>query len=190
MLTRKHNSSGQVVKGSFFNRGLTKSCTKASCWLLHRFSNSANKRCFSASFMSANIDLTSLTFASSSSRAVLQSGALDIGVGLGAGVGGEAGADGRRLCGKVEDIGLLGVCIARGCGLDMVAFRLEREVVEGKTVGGGGSCDRSSSVSSAAPMLISSRSSNVSMVFSARSEAWERRGGVLERRGCSGAGPV
>jgi hypothetical protein len=29
--------------------------------------------------------------------------------------------------------------MALGCGLDMVAFRLEREMVEGKMVGGGGS---------------------------------------------------
>lgn len=47
--------------------------------------------------MSANKARTLLTLASSSSPAVLQSGALDMGVGLGAGVGGEAGADGSRL---------------------------------------------------------------------------------------------
>jgi hypothetical protein len=88
-----------------------------------------------------------------------------MGVGLGAGVGGEAGAEGRRLCSMVEDIGLLGVWMARGCGLDMVAFRLEREVVEGKMVGGGGSWERSSSVSSAALMLMSSMSSKVSIAF-------------------------
>jgi hypothetical protein len=96
-LTRKQSSSGKVVKGSFFNRGLTNSCTKANCWLLHKFSNSASSRCFSASFISAKRHRTSRTFASSSSPAVLQSGARCIGVGLGAGVGGEAGAEGSKL---------------------------------------------------------------------------------------------
>lgn len=37
-----------------------------------------------------------------------------MGVGLGAGVGGEAGAEGSRLCGIVELRGLVGVIIGRG----------------------------------------------------------------------------
>lgn len=51
---------------------------------------------------------------SSCSDAVLQSGARCVGVGLGAGVGGEAGAEGSRLCGIVEDRGLVGVIMGRG----------------------------------------------------------------------------
>ena len=46
---------------------------------------------------------------------MLQSGALCVGVGLGAGVGGEAGAEGRRLPGIVDAMGLLGVRICLGC---------------------------------------------------------------------------
>ena len=45
---------------------------------------------------------------------MLQSGARWVGVGLGAGVGGEAGAEGRRLCGIVEVKGLVGVIMGRG----------------------------------------------------------------------------
>lgn len=51
---------------------------------------------------------------SSCSAAVLQSGARCVGVGLGAGVGGEAGAEGSRLCGIVDDSGLVGVMMGRG----------------------------------------------------------------------------
>lgn len=126
------------MKGSFFSRGETNSCTNANCWLLHRFNSSASSLCFSASFMSANSVLTSRTLASSSSCAVLQSGARCIGVGLGAGVGGDAGAEGSRLWG-MEVIGLLGVCMALGWGLDIGAFRFEMDVVDGKMEGGAGS---------------------------------------------------
>ena len=45
---------------------------------------------------------------------MLQSGALCVGVGLGAGVGGEAGAEGNKLCGIVADSGLVGVMMGRG----------------------------------------------------------------------------
>lgn len=51
---------------------------------------------------------------SSYSAAVLQSGTRCVGVGLGAGVGGDAGAEGSRLCGMVELRGLVGVMIGRG----------------------------------------------------------------------------
>lgn len=37
-----------------------------------------------------------------------------MGVGLGAGVGGEAGAEGSVLCGMVEESGLVGVIMGRG----------------------------------------------------------------------------
>jgi hypothetical protein len=128
------------MNGSFFRRGPTKSCTKASCWLLQIFRSSASRRCFSASDMSTNRERTWRTFASSCSVAVLQSGARCIGVGLGAGVGGEAGAEGSRLWGMVEAMGLVGVCIGRGgCRVDdMGAFRLVSDDRGGKAGGGGG----------------------------------------------------
>jgi hypothetical protein len=79
----------------------------------------------------------------------------------------------------VEDIGigLLGVCIARGGGLVMGAFRFEREDVDGKRGGGGGNCERSSSDSSAALMLMSSTSRKSSSMA-------EEGGGIsrLDRR--------
>lgn len=45
---------------------------------------------------------------------MLQSGTRCVGVGLGAGVGGDAGAEGSRLCGIVELRGLVGVIMGRG----------------------------------------------------------------------------
>jgi hypothetical protein len=51
---------------------------------------------------------------SSYSAAVLQSGTRCVGVGLGAGVGGDAGADGRRLCGIADVKGLVGVMMGPG----------------------------------------------------------------------------
>jgi hypothetical protein len=65
----------------------------------------------------------------------------------------------------VEDIGLLGVCIALGCGLVIGAFRLDREVGEGKTGSGGGKWERSSSESSTALILRSSKSVYSSIVW-------------------------
>jgi hypothetical protein len=73
------------------------------------FNSSPSSRCFSPSFISANKARMLLTCESSCSAAVLQSGARPVGVGLGAGVGGDAGAEGSRLCGMVEDRGLVGV---------------------------------------------------------------------------------
>jgi hypothetical protein len=96
------------MNGSFLSRGLTKSCTKLNCCMLHKFNNSASNLCFSASVISTKRERTFLTCASSCSAAVLQSGALFIGVGLGAGVGGEAGAEGNKLCGMFEGGGLDG----------------------------------------------------------------------------------
>jgi hypothetical protein len=68
----------------------------------------------SALFMSPNCARMLLMSPSSCSAAVLQSGTRCVGVGLGAGVGGEAGADGSRLCGMVEFRGLVGVIMGRG----------------------------------------------------------------------------
>jgi hypothetical protein len=102
------------MKGSFFNRGLTNSATKLNSWLSHKFSSSPSSRSRSARFMSLKCARMSLMCESSYSAAVLQSGTRWVGVGLGAGVGGEAGADGRRLCGIVEVKGLVGVIMGRG----------------------------------------------------------------------------
>jgi hypothetical protein len=110
------------MNGSFFNLGLTNSWTKASCELLHMLRSSASNRCFSASFISAKIRRRCRACHSSCSAAVLQSGAfLLVGLGLGAGVGGLAGAEGRTCFAAAwwpppsdTAIGLVGVCIARG----------------------------------------------------------------------------
>jgi hypothetical protein len=72
---------------------------------------------------------------------VLQSGARPRGVGLGAGVGGDAGAEGSMLCGIVEAIGLVGVWIGRGGGgrVDVIgAFLFVNDEVAGNVGGGGG----------------------------------------------------
>lgn len=113
-LTLRHSSFGKKVKGSFFSRGLTNSWTNASCWLLHIFRSSASNLSFSASFISMNRVRTSRTLASSCSAAVLQSGAFDVGVGLGAGVGGDVGADGSIPWDIVTSIEPAEVWIGRG----------------------------------------------------------------------------
>lgn len=64
--------------------------------------------------MSLNSARVFLICESSCSAAVLQSGTRWVGVGLGAGVGGEAGAEGSVLCGMVEESGLVGVIMGRG----------------------------------------------------------------------------
>lgn len=112
--TRKDSSVGSTRNGSFFSLGLTNSATKLSSWLSHRFSSSPSSRSRSARFMSPKCPRMALMWESSCSDAVLQSGALCVGVGLGAGVGGEAGAEGSRLCGIVADSGLVGVMMGRG----------------------------------------------------------------------------
>jgi hypothetical protein len=108
--TRKHSSVGSSINGSFFNLGLTNSATKLSSWLSQRFSSSPSSRKRSALFISLNCTLVFLICESSCSAAVLQSGARCVGVGLGAGVGGE----GRRLFGIVEPRGLVGVIMGLG----------------------------------------------------------------------------
>jgi len=68
-----------------------------------------------------------------------------MGVGLGAGVGGLAGAEGRWLCGIMpEDTGL-DMGIGRGGGRVMGPFRFDLDTGEGKMDGGAGSRDLSSS---------------------------------------------
>ena len=116
VLTLRHSSVGNTMKGSFFNLGLTNSATKLNSWLSQRFSSSPRSRNRSARFRPLNCSRVSLMCESSCSAAVLQSGARCVGVGLGAGVGGEAGAEGSRLwC--IEAFmgpGLDGVSIGRG----------------------------------------------------------------------------
>ncbi len=113
MLTRKQSSFGKVVKGSFFSLGQTKSWTNVNCRLLHMFRSSASILSFCATDASLNTARMSRLDTSSCSSAVLQSGSLERGEGLGAGVGGDAGADGRLLWGIVEAIGLLDMRIER-----------------------------------------------------------------------------
>jgi hypothetical protein len=79
---------------------------------------------------------TSRTFASSSSPAVLQSGIRCPGVGLGAGVGGDAGAEGSMLCGMFALSGLVGVCIRCGCRLRFGIEEDEEVYVVGNEAGG------------------------------------------------------
>src|SRR4051812_38812242 len=98
--TLRHSSVGSTMNGSFFNLGLTNSATKLNSWLSHKFSNSPSSRKRSALFISLKLARMLLMCESSCSAAVLQSGTRCVGVGLGAGVGGDAGADGSRLCGK------------------------------------------------------------------------------------------
>lgn len=112
--TLKDSSVGSTRNGSFFRRGLTNSATKLSSWLSHRFSSSPSSRNRSARFISPKCPRMALMCESSCSDAVLQSGARCVGVGLGAGVGGEAGAEGSRLCGIVAESGLVGVMMGRG----------------------------------------------------------------------------
>ena len=114
LLTRRLSSVGRTMKGSFFRRGLTNSATKLNSWLSHRLSSSPSRRKRSGRFMSLNRARVFLICESSCSAAVLQSGTRWVGVGLGAGVGGEAGADGRVLWGMVEESGLVGVMMGRG----------------------------------------------------------------------------
>jgi hypothetical protein len=102
------------MNGSFFSLGLTNSATKLNSALSHRLSSSPRSRIRSALFISPKRARVFLICESSYSAAVLQSGTRCVGVGLGAGVGGEAGADGRRLCGIVELRGLVGVVMGRG----------------------------------------------------------------------------
>jgi len=112
--TLRQSSVGSSMKGSFFSLGLTNSATKLSSWLSHRLSSSPSNRSRSARFMSLKLARIALICESSCSEAVLQSGTRWVGVGLGAGVGGEAGAEGRRLWGMVEESGLVGVMMGRG----------------------------------------------------------------------------
>jgi hypothetical protein len=105
------------MNGSFFSLGLTNSATKLNSWLSHRLSSSPSSRNRSALFISLKSTRVFLICESSCSAAVLQSGTRWVGVGLGAGVGGDAGADGSRLCGigaAVDERGLVGVIIGRG----------------------------------------------------------------------------
>jgi hypothetical protein len=105
---------GSTRNGSFFSLGLTNSATKLSSWLSQRLSSSPSNLKRSALLMSPKCPRMALIWESSCSAAVLQSGARWVGVGLGAGVGGDAGAEGSRLWGSVEDNGLVGVIMGRG----------------------------------------------------------------------------
>src|SRR5690606_27833865 len=91
--------------------------TKLSCWESQRFSTSARNLCFSDESKRLKWGRTSRRNVSSDSPAVAQVGKrFSCGVGLGAGVGGLAGADGSRFCiGDTIEEALVGV--GRGMGL-------------------------------------------------------------------------
>lgn len=95
--TLKHSSFGMRENGSFFNLGHTYSCTNVSSRLSHIFSSSVRIRCLCSDVASLNLALKSGSSESSRSSASLQSGRRCSGDGLGAGVGGEAGAEGKLL---------------------------------------------------------------------------------------------
>ena len=98
-LTLREISVGKTVNGSFLSRGATKLETKLSCWLLHRPRIDSKNCCR----LGPDRDSKNLVFDSSVSSS-WSFGRQEVGrwwgVGLGAGVGGEAGADGRRLGGR------------------------------------------------------------------------------------------
>lgn len=99
-LTFKHNSSGKCSNGSFFSLGDTKADTKLSWLLLHMFNISAKHLCRSASLIDGKCSLMIFKKESSFSPAEAQLGALWNGPGDGAGVGGEAGAEGITFAGS------------------------------------------------------------------------------------------
>lgn len=73
-LTLKHISVGSAEKGSFFNLGLTKLCTKLSCRLSQRFKISAKYLCLSSPPKRLKCALISRKWLSSFSPAVFQLG--------------------------------------------------------------------------------------------------------------------
>lgn len=94
--------------------------------------------------------------ASSSSSAVLQSANRRCGEGLGAGVGGDAGADGRLLFGKLVLSGLLGVL--RDRGRDRCKALLRRGLLVG--LGGKAECLEIGYED----MMVSSSDSDIDMI--------------------------
>ena len=106
--TLKQSSLGNALKGSFFSLGLTIWCRKLNVWLSHSSTNDLSQFSFPAmSNLLKELLASSRIGSSTSSRARLQEvGDLWCGVGLGAGVGGEAGAEGKRglgmACGMAE----------------------------------------------------------------------------------------
>ena len=109
--TLKQSSFGKALNGSFFSLGLTIWCRKLKVWLSHSSTSDLNQFSFAAiSNPLSKFLASSRTGSSTSSRARCQAvGDLRWGVGLGAGVGGEAGADGKRGFGMA-------------CGIEEVVF--------------------------------------------------------------------
>lgn len=122
--TLRQSSSGKCSNGSFFNLGETKLETKLNKLLSHIFSNSAKSRCLSAWFRLTKCPLASRKNVSSFSPAEFHVGALWNGVGEGAGVGGEAGAEGSILSGKLDrvDIESLFGSVCADLALDVVGM--------------------------------------------------------------------
>jgi len=87
-------------------------------------------------------------------------------------VGGDAGAEGSRLCGIVDAIGLPGICNGRGAPCrDIVLFRLGRVVGDWKRDGGGGGSDEPSSPESA--VMLGRICSGVPLNSSISEAIWE-----------------
>lgn len=126
----------------------------------------------SARFMSPNCARMLLISPSSCSAAVLQSGTLCVGVGLGAGVGGEAGAEASKLCGMDEVRGLVGVIIGRGApDLDI------REGLRPWTVGEVNMTFREEDAVAEAAMSVSESSTRICSPRAVKYSSWSMAGG-------------
>ena len=140
--TLKHNSIGKIPpKGSFFSLGLTSWCRKLKVWLLQTSTIDVNHASLACLFNWLNMSRASRRMGSSiSSRGRGHVDTLWWGVGLGAGVGGEAGADGNGLGREGGGKVLMGVNGGLGCGL--CAESLRRDVREPTATGAGGDLAR------------------------------------------------
>lgn len=130
--TRKHSSLGKTRNGSFFSLGLTNPCKKLKMLLSHVSTSDANQFSLSATLSWVKATLACLRIGSSiiSGGLLCHVGVRCCGVGLGAGVGGEAGADGRREFGidwgiDEDDKVVLGVRGGLGRKACMESFLLE-----------------------------------------------------------------
>ena len=98
-LTFQQSSLGRTEKGSFLSLGLTIVCRKLKVWLSQRSTNELSHSPFAAGLSFAKTRRASSSLGSSGSSRLESRqlvGNTWYGFGLGAGVGGEAGAEGRR----------------------------------------------------------------------------------------------
>ena len=129
--TLKHSSLGRTKKGSFFSLGLTIWWRKLKVWWSQVSTKDHSHASFSCRDSVRKCNRASLRIGSSgmSSVATWYKGIRVRGVGLGAGVGGDAGADGRSgfgSCGDMEVGGaVLGVSGGFGCTFCSCSFLLD-----------------------------------------------------------------